>query len=61
MIDDFMKFAPIVVIGSINTDMVATAPTLPAVGKRCWVKVSLSPQRGNQAVAAARLGPRLPW
>ena len=53
------KFAPIVVIGSINTDMVATAPTLPAGGETVMGKsfsVSAGGKGGNQAVAAARLG-----
>lgn len=53
------KFAPIVVIGSINTDMVATSPTLPAVGETVMGKnfsVSAGGKGGNQAVAAARLG-----
>ena len=52
------KFAPIVVIGSINTDMVATSPTLPAVGETVMGKFLClcGSKGGNQAVAAARLG-----
>ena len=51
--------APIIVIGSVNTDMVATAPTLPAAGETVMGTdffVSAGGKGGNQAVAAARLG-----
>ena len=52
--------APIIVIGSVNTDMVATAPTLPAAGETVMGTnffVSAGGKGGNQAVAAARLQP----
>jgi|TARA_B110000196_G_C20726313_1_gene466533 ribokinase len=51
--------APIIVIGSVNADMVATAPTLPAAGETVMGTdffVSAGGKGGNQAVAAARLG-----
>jgi len=54
--------APIVVIGSINTDMVATAPTLPTAGETVMGTdffVSAGGKGGNQAVAAARLGAKV--
>lgn len=51
--------APIIVIGSVNIDMVATALTLPAAGETVMGTdffVSAGGKGGNQAVAAARLG-----
>lgn len=50
---------PIIVIGSINTDMVANALTLPSAGETVMGSdffVSAGGKGGNQAVAAARLG-----
>lgn len=53
------ELAPIVVIGSINTDMVATTPALPTAGETVMGTdffISAGGKGGNQAVAAARLG-----
>ena len=50
---------PIIVIGSVNADMVANAPTLPSAGETVMGTdffVSAGGKGGNQAVAAARLG-----
>ena len=51
--------APIIVIGSVNTDIVANASTLPSAGETVMGTdffVSAGGKGGNQAVAAARLG-----
>ena len=53
------ELTPIIVIGSVNTDMVANAPTLPSAGETVMGTdffVSAGGKGGNQAVAAARLG-----
>jgi ribokinase len=54
-----MPSKPIVVIGSINTDLVVTAPRLPHPGETLTATAFATFQGGkgaNQAVAAARLG-----
>jgi len=54
-----MPSKPIVVIGSINTDLVVTAPRLPHPGETLTGTAFATFQGGkgaNQAVAAARLG-----
>ncbi len=50
---------PIIVVGSVNTDMVANASTLPSAGETVMGTdffISAGGKGGNQAVAAARLG-----
>ena len=49
---------PIVVVGSINTDLVAGAAQFPREAKRTWQQLCYSPARkgANQAVAVSRLG-----
>jgi ribokinase len=50
---------PIVVVGSINMDLVCTAPRIPAPGETIWgdeFQTFHGGKGANQAVAAARLG-----
>lgn len=54
-----MQRKPIVVVGSLNTDLVAVSETIPSVGQTVIgtdFQVHPGGKGGNQAVASARLG-----
>ena len=54
----------IIVVGSINTDMVVGANKLPKPGETLIGHkffMNLGGKGGNQAVAAARLAVKFPW
>jgi len=58
-----MSSKPIVVVGSINLDLVARAPRIPVGGETIIgedFQTFFGGKGANQAVAAARLGAKVP-